>query len=46
MTSQMQGEILFRGWEGGEDPGEEGEWGSDPGTWVTLVSGHMGDTRA
>jgi hypothetical protein len=20
--------------------------GSDPGTWVTLVSGHMGDTRA
>ena len=20
--------------------------GSDPGTWVTRVSGHMGDTRA
>ena len=20
--------------------------GSDPGTWVTVVSGHMGDTRA
>ena len=19
-------------------------WWSDPGTWVTLVSGHMGDT--
>jgi len=30
--------------EGGPERQGEPEGGSNPGTWVTLVSGHMGDT--
>lgn len=34
MTNQMQGEILFRGWEGGVDPGDEDEWAYTP--WMPV----------
>lgn len=34
MTNQMQGEILFRGWEGGEEPEDEGEWAHTP--WMPV----------
>jgi len=34
MTNQMQGEILFRGWEGGTGVNEGGQWAYTP--WMAV----------